>query len=81
MVDAKWRFQTAPRHTHNSIRYEWYWRTTTSGRRVASTKSFTSLSACVADAKLHGFEGKIEVVAGFGISEMAADDSLREDAS
>jgi hypothetical protein len=81
MIDTKWRFQTAPRHTHNSVRYEWCWRTTTSGGRVASAKSFTSLNACVADAKLHGFEGEIKVVAGFGISEMAADDAVREDAS
>jgi hypothetical protein len=53
-----WEFITKPVRSTNAVAWEWEWRCTgDDGSITSSPRTFSSFRDCIADARLHGFEG------------------------
>ena len=57
----KWEFVTTRRSGPDFTAWEWEWRRISpDNTSVRSSRSFTSFTACVADARKNGFTGNAE---------------------
>jgi hypothetical protein len=61
-----WCFKTAARATRASTVHHWYWQIDTQHTLIAitSTKLFTTIEDCIANARENGFRGEVEVPEG-----------------
>lgn len=58
-----WCFKAAARRTRESSTHQWYWQIDTRHSLIAitSTRLFTSLEECIADARQNGFRGEVDI--------------------
>jgi hypothetical protein len=58
---TNWEFVTKPVRGTNTVSWEWEWRATgEDGSKITSRRTYPSFRDCVADAKLHGFDGEAD---------------------
>ena len=57
-----WCFKTADRYTRHTHTRQWYWQISAEDMlSPASMRLFPTIDECVTDAKVHGFEGEIDM--------------------